>query len=79
MMICESLQLFTTDADTPPKATLLLYCAEPKPPPTMVTGVPATPVFGEILVMEGGGNTVKGTELLTMPSLLTVTGPLVVP
>ncbi len=75
-MICESLQLLAV-ATTPPKATLLLLCVAPKPLPLMVTDVPTTPVAGEMLVIVGGGDTVKGIELLTMPLLLTVTGPLV--
>src|SRR5260370_24002094 len=77
-MICESLQLLAV-ATTPPKATLLVLCVAPKPLPLMVTDVPTTPVAGEMLAIAGGGDTVNGTALLTIPSLLTVTGPLVVP
>src|SRR5208282_3560812 len=77
-MICESLQLLAVAATTPPKATLLLLCVEPKPLPLMVTAVPTTPVLGEMPVIAGGGDTVNGTPLLTIPLLLTVTKPLVV-
>ena len=71
--IWPSLQLLT-GALKPPTATVLLYWVAPKPLPPMVMTVVGSPVVGDRLVMTGGFVIVNGTELLTNPSLLTVTG-----
>ena len=76
-VIWVSFQLFTVPT-SPLNATVLLAWVEPKLLPLIVTTVPLLPVEGEIVVIVGGGVTVKVTALLTMPLLLTVTGPLVV-
>src|ERR1700677_491895 len=76
-MIWPSLQLLT-GALMPPTATVLSDCVAPKPLPSTVMTVAGSPVVGDRLVITGGGETVNGTELLTIPSLLTVTTPLVV-
>src|ERR1700681_2658558 len=76
-MIWLSLQLLT-GAFRPSTATVLLDCVGPKLVPPMVMTVVGSPVVGDRLVMTGGGVTVNGSELLTIPSLLTVTEPLVV-
>src|SRR6266446_6670347 len=77
-MIWLSLQLLT-GAFRPSTATVLLDCVGPKLVPPMVMTVVGSPVVGDRLVMTGGGVTAKGSELLTIPLLLTMTGPLVVP
>src|SRR4029077_14246036 len=75
--IWPSLQLLT-EAFRPATATVLLDCVEPKLVPPMVMTVVGSPVVGDRLVMTGGGVSVNGSELLMIPVLLTVTGPLVV-
>src|SRR5208282_6244353 len=69
------LQLVAVPASTPPKVTVLLLCDGPKPVPVMVTGVPTTPVPGDMPVMAGGFVTVNGNALLKYPWLLTMTEP----
>jgi hypothetical protein len=58
-----SLQL-VGDARSAPKVTPLVPCVLPKLVPVMVTGVPATPVEGEMLVMVGVIACVKVEEVL---------------
>jgi hypothetical protein len=74
--ICELLQLLA-ETGTPPNSTTLSLWVAPNPLPLIVTGVPTTPEVGEMLVMATAEDTVKVIALLTMPSLLTVSGPLV--
>src|SRR5271170_6772075 len=76
-MICELVQLVVV-AVAPPNSTTLLLWVAPKPVPPMVTDVPTTPELGDTLVMATGEETVKVSELLMTPSLLTVSGPVVV-
>lgn len=45
----------------------------------MTTLVPMGPEIGAMLVMAGGGVTVKFTPLLWTPLTVTITGPLVAP
>src|ERR1700728_2819114 len=75
--IWPSLQLLTA-ALMPPTAAVLLDCVAPKALPPMVITVVGSPVLGDRLVITGGFVTVKGTKLLTVPSLLTVIIPVVV-
>jgi hypothetical protein len=51
----------------------------PKFDPATVTGVPAAPEAGEVLVIIGAGTTVKLVPLLTLPPTVTVTFPVVAP
>ena len=76
-MIWELVQLVAV-AVAPPNSTTLLLWVAPKPLPLIVTGVATTPELGEMLVIATAEETVKVCELLMTPSLLTVSGPVVV-
>jgi len=51
----------------------------PKFVPVMITLAPMGPEVGAIVVMLGGGVTVKGTPLLKAPFTVTTTFPVVAP
>jgi len=51
----------------------------PKFVPLIVTTVPIGPAIGLMLLMTGGGVTVKGTPLLTTLLTVTITTPVVAP
>src|SRR5256885_934739 len=55
---------FKGDAIVPLKLTVLVPCVAPKFVPAIVMEVPATPEFGDKLLMLGGGTTAKLTPLL---------------
>src|SRR5260370_28676136 len=78
--ICVSLQLFVL-AETPLNVTPLtrVPTVGPKLVPLMVTRVPIGPATGLMLVMFGGGVTVKGRPLLATPPTVTMTLPVVAP
>ena len=66
------------DASVPLKVTVLVPCVVPKFAPAMVTAVPTAPEEGVKLVMLGGGGvTVKLIPLLDMPATVTRTLPVV--
>ncbi len=65
------------EAKTPLKVTLLPLEEAPKLLPEIVTGIPAGPDVGERLVIEAGLPTVKVTQLLLKPPIVTVTQPVV--
>jgi hypothetical protein len=71
-----ALQLVTV-APVLPKVTVLVPCAEPKPVPAIVIGVPTGPEAGERLEMVGV--TVKLDPLLATPPTVTTTLPVVAP
>jgi hypothetical protein len=73
-------------ACVPLKETLLASRVKPRSVPVIVTGVPTGPLVGAIAVrvgvgVGGGGGavTVKGSPLLTRPSTITTTFPVVAP
>lgn len=65
-------------ATVPLNWMVLVPCGIPKPEPVTVTLEFAGPLVGEMLVMLGGGSTVKLTEL-EVPACVTTTGPVVAP
>ena len=69
-----SLQLFVL-ADSPLNKTrlVLVPTVGPKFAPLMVTTVPTGPEVGMMLVILGGGVTVKGRPLLGTPATVTTT------
>lgn len=76
-MMLVALQLVGV-AEAPLKVTVLVPCAEPKLVPVIVTEAPAIPEVGFKLVMLGGGGiTVKLTPLLAIPPTVTRTLPVV--
>lgn len=77
-MIEVSLQ-FVGAAAVPLKVTVLAPWATPKADPVIVTELPTSPNVGEILVMAGGGMTVKGIPVLACPPTVTITFPVVAP
>jgi hypothetical protein len=78
--ICVSLQLLVRAA-TPLNETklTLVPTVGPKFAPLTVTTVPIGPDVGLMLVMLGGGVTVKGRPLLGTPPTVTTTFPVVAP
>src|SRR5713101_7957506 len=67
-------------AAVPLNVTVLVPCVAPKFVPVIVTDVPTTPAVGFKLVMLGGGGvTVKLTPLLATPPTVTTTFPVVAP
>jgi len=67
-------------AALPLKVTVLVPCVAPKFAPAIVTGLPMGPDVGLRLVMLGGGGmTVKLTPLLAMLETVTTTLPVVAP
>ena len=78
-MILEPLQLVGVVL-TPLKVTVLVPWDAPKFAPAIVTEVPIAPADGLRLVMLGGGGvTVKLTPLLAIPATVTTTFPVVAP
>ena len=73
-----SLQLVGVAA-VPLNVSVLVLCVLPKPEPETVTEVPTGPVVGLMVVMLGGGVTVKRTPLLATPPTNTTTFPVVAP
>src|SRR6266481_902341 len=66
--------------DVPLKVTVLVPCVVPKFAPAIVTDVPTAPDVGFRLVMLGGGGvTVKFIPLLATPPTVTTTLPVVAP
>jgi hypothetical protein len=66
-------------AAVPLKVTVLVLCVAPKFVPVSVTDVPTGPLVGALLVKVGGTLTVNASPLLTPPSTVTTTLPLVAP
>ena len=66
-------------AVTAPNVTVLVPGEEPKFAPVIVTGVPTTPANGDRPAIPGPDPTTKRALLLTIPSLVTVTNPVVAP
>jgi hypothetical protein len=66
-------------AVVPLNFTVLVPCVAPKFVPVIVTDVPTAPVVGDKLVMLGGTLTVNASPLLTPPSTVTTTLPVVAP
>jgi hypothetical protein len=67
-------------APVPLKVTVLVPCADPKFAPAIVMDVPMGPEAGVRVVMLGGGGvTVKFTPLLAVPPTVTRTLPVVAP
>jgi hypothetical protein len=66
-------------AGVPLNVTVLPPWDDPKFVPVIVTDAPAGPEFGERLVIDGAGMTVKLTPLLTVPPTVTTTLPVAAP
>lgn len=67
-------------AAVPLNVTVLVPCETPKFVPVIVTGVPAGPEVGlRLVILGGGGITVKLTPLLATPPTFTTTFPVVAP
>ena len=67
-------------AATPLNVTVLVPCEAPRLAPEIVTGLPTGPEVGlRLLMLGGGGVTVKLTPLLASPATVTTTAPLAAP
>src|SRR5689334_8322853 len=66
-------------AVVPLNLTVLVPCVAPKFVPVIVTDVPTGPLVGDKLVTVGGRPTVNASPLLTPPSTVTTTLPVVAP
>jgi hypothetical protein len=66
-------------AAVPLNVTVLVPCVAPKFAPESVTDVPTGPLVGALLVSVGGTLTVNASPLLTPPSTVTTTLPVIAP
>ena len=68
-----------TVAAVPLKLTVLPPCVAPKLEPAITTDEPTAPLLGVIVLMLGGGTTVKLTPALGTPDTVTTTLPVLAP